>query len=99
MLVVTYNVNSLLTRLPRLISLLELHRPDVALVQETKSTPEGFPHLPLQAAGYVAADHSAGRWAGVAILARSELGIAEVDHRLAGRARAGPGAVDGGHGR
>jgi exodeoxyribonuclease-3 len=81
---VTYNVNSLLTRLPRLISLLELHRPDVALVQETKSTPEGFPHLPLQAAGYIAADHSAGRWAGVAILARSELGIAEVTTGLPG---------------
>jgi exodeoxyribonuclease III len=83
-LVVTYNVNSLLTRLPRLTSLLELHRPDVALVQETKSTPEGFPHLPLQAAGYVAADHSAGRWAGVAILARSELGIGGVTTGLPG---------------
>ena len=43
MLVVTYNVNSLLTRLPRLLSLLELHRPDVALIQETKSTPEDSP--------------------------------------------------------
>ncbi len=84
MLIATYNVNSLITRLPRLISLLELHKPDVALIQETKSTPEGFPHLPLQAAGYVAADHSAGRWAGVAILARSDLGIADVETGLPG---------------
>ncbi len=84
MLVATYNVNSLITRLPRLISLLELHKPDVALIQETKSTPEGFPHLPLQAAGYVAADHSAGRWAGVAILARSDLSIADIDVGLPG---------------
>ena len=84
MLITTYNVNSLITRLPRLISLLELHKPDVALIQETKSTPEGFPHLPLQAAGYVAADHSAGRWAGVAILARSDLGIADIEMGLPG---------------
>jgi exodeoxyribonuclease-3 len=83
-LVVTYNVNSLPTRLPRLISLLELHQPEVALVQETKTTVEGFPHLPLQAAGYVAVDHSGGRWAGVAILARSDLPISEVTAGLPG---------------
>jgi exodeoxyribonuclease-3 len=77
-LVLTYNVNSLGIRLPRLLSLLDRHRPDIALLQETKSSPEAFPHLPLQAAGYQAVDDSGGRWAGVAILARQGRRVGEV---------------------
>ena len=84
MLILTYNVNSLAVRLPRLLAMLEQHRPDVALLQETKTTPQAFPYLPLLAAGYMAADHSAGRWAGVAILAREDLGIDEVTAGLPG---------------
>ena len=72
---ITYNVNSLGARLDRVLALLEEHTPDVVLLQETKSTPEAFPHLPLQGAGYRAADHSGGRWEGVAILAREGLDI------------------------
>ena len=84
MLVLTYNVNSLGARLPRLLALLEEQRPDIVLLQETKSTVEAFPHLPLQAAGYLAADHSGGGREGVAILAREELGIADVEVGLPG---------------
>ena len=72
MLIVSWNVNSLKQRMPRVMELLEQHRPDVVCLQETKCGPEAFPHLELQAAGYVAADHSGGRWAGVAILARED---------------------------
>lgn len=75
---VTYNVNSLNARLPRLLALIDEHQPDILCVQETKTAPDKFPHLELQAAGYVAADNSGGRWAGVAVLARTELGIDEV---------------------
>ena len=75
---VTYNVNSLGARLERVLVLLDEHRPDVVLIQETKSSPEAFPRLPLQAAGYHAADHSGGRWEGVAILAREPLTIDDV---------------------
>jgi exodeoxyribonuclease-3 len=71
---VTWNVNSLKMRMPRVLEFLETHRPDVVLLQETKCAPEAFPELELEAAGYHAVHHSAGRWAGVAILAREELG-------------------------
>jgi exodeoxyribonuclease-3 len=69
----TWNVNSLKIRMPRLLEFLELHEPDVVFLQETKSDPDAFPQLELEAAGYQAVHHSAGRWAGVALLARGEL--------------------------
>ncbi len=84
MLVLTYNVNSITARLPRLLALLERHRPDAALLQETKVAPNTFPHLPLMAAGYTAADHSGGRWAGVAVLAREGHPVEDVTLGLPG---------------
>jgi len=74
---VTWNVNSLRVRLPRVLELLAEHRPDVAALQETKCAPEGFPVDELEQAGYRAVHHSAGRWAGVALLARAELGLSD----------------------
>ena len=73
MLFVTWNVNSLRARLPRVLEFLELHRPDVLCMQETKVSDEQFPEAELAAAGYSAEHHSAGQWAGVAILARNGL--------------------------
>jgi exodeoxyribonuclease-3 len=72
-LLVTWNVNSLRARLPRVLEFLELHRPDVLCMQETKVSGEQFPVDELAAAGYSAEHHSGGQWAGVAILARSGL--------------------------
>lgn len=69
MLLATWNVNSLPARLPRVLEFLDLHRPDLLCLQETKVRPEAFPHRDLEAAGYHAVDHSGGRWAGVAIAA------------------------------
>lgn len=80
----TYNVNSITARLPRLLALLDLHRPDVVCLQETKVSAETFPHLPLQASGYRAVDHSGGRWAGVAVLARDGLAFEQVAAGLPG---------------
>lgn len=68
MLVATWNCNSIRARMPRLLELLETHRPDVLCLQETKVTPELFPHLELAMAGYTAIDHSSGTWNGVAVL-------------------------------
>lgn len=82
---ISYNVNSLNARLPRLMSLIEEYEPDVLCLQETKTAPDKFPHLELRAAGFDAADNSGGRWAGVAVLARSELGIADVVTGLEGQ--------------
>ena len=69
-LLATWNVNSLKVRLPRVLEFLELHRPDVVCLQETKPRPRRFRSPSSRAAGYTAVHHSGGRWAGVAILAR-----------------------------
>jgi exodeoxyribonuclease-3 len=84
MKLVTWNVNSLKARLPRLLELLAVHRPDVVCLQETKCTTEAFPHVELAEAGYTAADHSGGRWAGVAILGRSDAPPTDVVRGLTG---------------
>jgi exodeoxyribonuclease-3 len=73
MLIVTWNINSLRARLPRVLEFLQLHQPDVVLLQETKVAPDQFPVAELAAAGYGAEHHSAGQWAGVAVLARTGL--------------------------
>lgn len=81
---ITYNVNSIKARLPRLLALLDEVDPDIVCVQETKVAAEAFPHLALQASGYVAADYSGGRWNGVAILVRSEIGFDDLTTGLDG---------------
>jgi exodeoxyribonuclease-3 len=72
MLLATWNVNSLKARLPRVLEFLHTHRPDVLCLQETKAYSDSFPHADLKGAGYSTVDHSAGRWAGVAILSPIE---------------------------
>jgi exodeoxyribonuclease III len=67
--IVTWNVNSLRARLPRVLELLAELGPDVVCLQETKVEASAFPHDDLREAGYAAVDHSGGRWAGVAVLA------------------------------
>jgi exodeoxyribonuclease III len=81
---VTWNVNSLAARLPRVLEMLEKHRPDVVCLQETKCAGEAFPVEELGVAGYGAVHHSAGRWAGVALLAREGLAFSDVVHGLQG---------------
>lgn len=77
MLLATWNVNSLRARLPRVLEFLGKHQPDALCLQETKVLGETFPHMDLQAAGYRAFEHSAGQWAGVAILVRDGLRVDE----------------------
>ena len=84
MKIATWNVNSLNVRLPRVLEFIDKHRPDILCMQETKSDPDKFPRDELRDAGYATADHSAGRWAGVAIAAREELGVGSVCAGLAG---------------
>ncbi len=84
MRIITYNVNSLKQRMPRVLALLEEHAPDIVCLQETKSQPEAFPHAEFARAGYTAVDHSGGRWEGVAILGRSTLGVTPVRAGLPG---------------
>jgi exodeoxyribonuclease III len=72
-LFVTWNVNSLRVRLPRVLELLAMHQPEVVALQETKCTPANFPIAELQEAGYEAVHHSGGQWAGVALLVKQPL--------------------------
>lgn len=70
MLIATYNVNGIGSRLPALLQWLEEKQPDVACLQELKSPQERFPEEELKAAGYHAIWHGQKSWNGVAILAR-----------------------------
>jgi exodeoxyribonuclease-3 len=81
---VTWNVNSLNARLPRVLEFLEKHEPDVVAMQETKTEPGTFPRDVLREAGYQSVDHSGGRWGGVAIAARDGTEIGEVSAGLEG---------------
>lgn len=87
MKLVTWNVNSLKVRLPRVLEFFAEHAPDVVCMQETKCEDEAFPHGELAAAGYHAVHHSAGRWAGVAIVARDSLSLQQPVSGLPGELR------------
>ena len=84
MKLVTWNVNSLAVRMPRVLEFLEKHGPEVVALQETRSPADAFPDDAFADIGYRAVHHSAGQWAGVAILARDELGLEEVSAGLEG---------------
>ena len=70
MKIVSYNVNGIKARLPRLLEYLDEAKPDVVCLQELKSADEGFPIADVEAAGYGAVWHGQKSWNGVAILAR-----------------------------
>jgi exodeoxyribonuclease-3 len=80
---VTYNVNSITTRLERVRALLEDTRPDIALLQETKVSE--FPALGLADVPYRVFDHSGGRWAGVALLVRDDHEVSDAVLGLPGQ--------------
>ncbi|HEX5568848.1 MAG TPA: exodeoxyribonuclease III [Streptomyces sp.] len=85
MRIATWNVNSITSRLPRLLAWLESTGTDVLCLQELKCTAEAFPAEPLRELGYEAAVSATGRWNGVAVLSR--VGLEEVVTGLPG----GPG--------
>jgi exodeoxyribonuclease III len=66
----TWNVNSVVARLPRLVGWLEATKPDVVCLQETKIADASFPSGEIEALGYELVLHGDGRWNGVAILSR-----------------------------
>jgi exodeoxyribonuclease III len=75
---ITWNVNSLRARMPRVVELLEEHAPDVLCLQETKCSSAAFPHAALAELGYRAVEHSEGRWNGVALVVPADVEPAEV---------------------
>jgi exodeoxyribonuclease-3 len=84
MRIVTWNVNSLKQRLPRLLPWLDQRRPDVVCLQETKLADDSFDELLGEACeqrGYKVAAHGEATWNGVAILSRS--GLEDVERGFA----------------
>lgn len=84
MRLISWNVNSIRARLPRVRELLTQHAPDVVCVQETKVATDTFPHEELAALGYRAIEHSEGRWNGVALLVPAAAEVADVQLGLPG---------------
>jgi exodeoxyribonuclease-3 len=66
----TWNVNSVIPRMPRLLEWLERVKPDVVCLQETKIAADRFPRLELAGLGYEVAALGHGPWNGVALLSR-----------------------------
>lgn len=91
MKIATYNVNGINGRLPRLLEWLEESRPDVACLQELKTSDATFPEAAIREAGYGAIWSGQKSFNGVAILAK---GSAPVETR-----RSLPGDPDDLHSR
>jgi exodeoxyribonuclease III len=70
MRLVTWNVNSLSARLPRVTEWVEANQPDILCMQETKLADEAFPEGAFADLGYEVAHNGDGRWNGVAIASR-----------------------------
>lgn len=83
MRIATFNINGIKARLPRLIEWLEETRPDIACLQELKTSDETFPTTDIESAGYGAIWHGQKGFNGVAILARGETPV-EVKRGLEG---------------
>jgi exodeoxyribonuclease-3 len=72
MRLVTFNINGIRARLPRLTEYLEREQPDIACLQELKCADDSLPIGEIEAAGYSAVWHGQKGFNGVAILARGK---------------------------
>jgi exodeoxyribonuclease-3 len=84
MKIATFNVNGITSRLPRVIEWLAESQPDVACLQELKTSDETFPLLAFNAAGYGAVWHGQKGFNGVAVLARGAAAPTELRRGLPG---------------
>lgn len=82
MRIATWNINGVKARLDTLLGWLGAVRPDVALLQETKSHDDAFPTAPFEDLGYNLALHGQKGFNGVAIL--SKLPLEDVTRGLPG---------------
>ena len=75
----TWNVNSIRTRVDRVIAFLQRSNVDVLAMQEIKCKPEQFPVEAFEAAGYQVIMHGLNQWNGVAIASRLPIVSHEVN--------------------
>lgn len=73
--IATFNVNSIKARMANVLAWLDEFGPDIALLQEIKSTEESFPHLELEATGYNIAISGQKSYNGVAVFSKTPLEI------------------------
>jgi len=78
----TWNVNSVRSRVPRILDFLERESVDVLAMQEIKCTAAQFPLQAFEDAGYEVALHGLNQWNGVAIASR--LPLEDVEDGFAG---------------
>jgi exodeoxyribonuclease-3 len=91
MKIATFNVNGINSRLPRLLEWLAEAQPDIACLQELKTSDETFPADAIAGAGYTALWHGQKGFNGVAVLTRGG--------DLLERRRGLPGDPDDSHSR
>lgn len=72
MKIVTFNVNSIRTRLHQLDKLIEKHSPDIIGLQETKVTDEDFPVSDIESLGYHVEFFGQKTHYGVAVMSKSK---------------------------
>ncbi len=70
MRIATWNVNSIRTRIDRVVAFLERENIDALALQEIKCKTEQFPLDALREAGYEVAAHGLNQWNGVAVVSR-----------------------------
>lgn len=70
MKIATWNVNSIIARVPHVIRWLEAEQPDVLCMQETKCTDDKFPFAEFSRIGYSASVFGQPTYNGVALLTR-----------------------------
>jgi len=73
MKIISWNVNSVHARLPRVTALLARHRPDLVCLQEIKTSTAEFPSGDFAAAGYQATVYGQAGRNGVAVLSRTKV--------------------------
>ena len=73
MLIATWNVNSIRTRLSQVIDWINQVNPDILCLQETKVTDDSFPVEPFQNLGYSVEFYGQKSYNGVAIVSKIEV--------------------------
>lgn len=73
MRIATWNINGIKARIENLVAWLNEAKPDVAMLQETKTVDEAFPREPIEALGYNIAAHGEKGFNGVALLSKRAL--------------------------
>ena len=68
MLIATWNVNSIRTRLSQIINWIKTENPDIVCLQETKVVDENFPFKPFEELGYDVKVYGQKSYNGVAII-------------------------------